>query len=170
MYQWVVFLHLLAAIIWIGGMFFLALVLVPVLRGETQERRSALLGAAGVRFRTVGWVCLVTLLVTGVFNLKNRGFSWGTVFSGDVFTGTDRFGHILAGKLLLLGLVLAVSAFHDFRLGPASIQAARTRDTGGDPARAETLRRRASLLGRLNALLALMIVFLAVALVRGLPW
>ena len=170
MYQWVVFFHILAAIIWIGGMFFLALVLVPTLRGESQAVRSALLGAAGVRFRTVGWVCLVALLVTGVFNLKNRGFSWETIASGDIFTETDTFGHILAGKLLLVALVLAVSAFHDFRLGPASIQAARSRDAGGDPARAETLRRRASLLGRLNALLALVIVFLAVALVRGLPW
>jgi uncharacterized membrane protein len=170
MYQWVVFLHILAAIIWIGGMFFLARVLVPALRVESQQFRSALLGATGVRFRAVGWVCLVTLVVTGVFNLRNRGFGWSTVLSAEIFRDTGVFGHILAGKLLLVAVVLAVSAYHDFRLGPATIEAARSRDAGGDSAPAEALRRRTSMMGRLNALLALVIVFLAVALVRGLPW
>jgi uncharacterized membrane protein len=161
MYQWVVFVHILAALVWVGGMWFLALVLVPALRREPPDRRAALLEAVGRRFRTVGWVAIAVLLVTGVWNVANRGFGW------DVFTAGGRFGHILAGKLALIAVVLALSALHDFRIGPASTRA---RLQGDDPRRAESLRRLASWIGRVNALLALVVIWLAVALVRGLPW
>ncbi len=161
MYQWVVFVHILAALVWVGGMWFLALVLVPALRRESPDRRAALLEAVGRRFRTVGWVAIAVLLITGVWNVANRGFGW------DVFTTSGRFGHILAGKLALVVVILALSALHDFRIGPASTRARRE---GGDPRRAEALRRAASWIGRVNALLTLIVIWLAVALVRGLPW
>ena len=165
MYQWVVFIHIVAAVAWIGGMFFVALVLVPVLRGEPRELRVKLLDAAGRRFRTVGWVAILTLLVTGVWNLHNRGLAWDTITSADLFGG--RFGHILAAKLAFIAAVLALSAVHDFVLGPASTRAGAGQ---ADPRRAEALRRAASWIARVNALLAVLIVGLAVALIRGLPW
>lgn len=165
MYQWVVFVYILAAIIWIGGILFLALVLVPVLRAQPRQARAALLGAVGDRFRTVGWIAIATLLVTGVWNLRNRGFDWATILSADIFAG--RFGQILLVKLSLVVAVLALSALHDFVLGPASTAAARDLDLDQ---RAEALRRTASWVARVNALLVLVIVGLAVGLVRGLPW
>lgn len=165
MYQWVVFVHVVAAIAWIGGMFFVALVLVPVLRGQSRELRVRLLDAAGRRFRTVGWAAILILRVTGVWNLHNRGLAWDTITSAALFRG--RFGHILAAKLAFVAAVLALSAVHDFVLGPASTRAAAA---PADPRRAEALRRAASWIARVNALLALLIVGLAVALVRGLPW
>jgi uncharacterized membrane protein len=66
MYQWIVWVHILAAIIWIGGMFFLPLVLVPVLRRQEPKLRAVLLDAVGRRFRTVGWIAIGLLLVTCV--------------------------------------------------------------------------------------------------------
>jgi copper resistance protein D len=57
--------------------------------------------------------------------------------------------------------MLAVSAIHDFVLGPAA---------GREPAgsdRATTLRRRAALLARVNALVGLLLVVAAVRLARG---
>jgi copper resistance protein D len=166
-YQWIVFLHIVAAIIWIGGMFFVALVLVPVLRRESQVLRAALLDAAGRRFRTVGWAAIGVLLVTGVWNLHNRGLSWRTIGSSALFEGT--FGRILMAKLLFVLLALTLSAVHDWVLGPAATRLAQQAgaDTEG---RAVRTRRIASWVARLNALAALVIVFLAVALVRGLPW
>lgn len=168
MYQWIVYIHILAAITWIGGMLFLAFVLVPALRSESPQVRAAMMGTVGRRFRTVGWIAIAVLLVTGVWNLHNRALPWRTIFSGDLFAG--RFGHILAAKLLAVAAIMAASAVHDFVLGPASTRAGRERATAAGARRAERLRRTASWLGRVNALLALVIVGLAVALVRGLPW
>jgi copper resistance protein D len=168
MYQWIVFVHIVAAIVWVGGMLFLPLVLVPVVRREEPRLRAALMSAVGHRFRTVGWVAIVTLLVTGVWNLRNRRLPWETILSGDLFSGT--WGRILAVKLALVAVVLALSVVHDFVLGPRSTRLAQQRDAAGAVQRAERLRRWASWLGRMNALLALAIVFLAVALLRGLPW
>jgi uncharacterized membrane protein len=164
MYQWVVWVHLLAAIVWVGGMFFLPLVLVPVLRRRDRSLRAELLDLVGRRFRTVGWIAIGTLLVSGVWNLRNRHLSWETILSADLFDGL--WGRILAWKLAFVAAILVLSAVHDFWLGPTSTRVSRD----GDARRTEQLRRSASWLGRLNALLALAIIFCASALVRGLPW
>jgi putative copper resistance protein D len=164
MYQWVVFVHIVAAIIWIGGMLFLPLVLVPVLRRQDRSLRTALLDATGRRFRTVGWVAISVLLITGVWNLHNRRLDWDVILSPRLFDGP--FGHVLAVKLALIAAVLVLSLLHDFGVGPASTRAAQD---SPNSRRAERLRRAASWIGRVNALLALTIIWLGVALVRGLP-
>jgi uncharacterized membrane protein len=164
-YQWVVFVHIVAAVIWIGGMLFLPLVLVPVLRRQQPSLRMALLDATGRRFRTIGWIAIAVLLASGVWNLHNRRLGWDVIFSPDLVRG--EFGRVLAIKLILIAAVLVLSLLHDFRVGPASTRAALANPDGN---RAERLRRTASWIGRANALLALIIIWLGVALVRGLPW
>lgn len=160
-----VWLHLLAASVWIGGMAFLALVLVPVLR-RPENRRSAasLFHWTGVRFRAVGWACLGLLVLTGIFQLGVRGFGWRDLLGGRLWAGPA--GRILALKLFLVAGVLGLSAVHDFAIGPRA-----TALWQADPAspQAWRLRRQASWIGRLNLLLALGAVALGVMLVRGTP-
>ena len=163
MLQLSVLLHILAALVWVGGMFFVALVAVPVARRRPPEERVALLDALGRRFRAVGWAAIAVLLVTGTANVALRGVTWEAVVSGQLL-GTA-FGQLLAAKLLAVLAMLGLSAWHDFGVGPAS-----TRAGGADPVRAAGLRRRASWIGRANATLALAVVALAVFLVRGPPW
>jgi uncharacterized membrane protein len=136
-------LHLLAAITWIGGMVFIALVLVPVTRGLADPAlRTRLVQETGRRFRTVGWIALGVLVATGLANLWLRPY----------LLWTPRF----QGKAALVVLALALGVLHDFVLGP---QAGRP---GADPA----LRRRASWVARVNLLVVLAVVFLGLAL-RG---
>jgi putative copper export protein len=58
------FLHVLAAAVWVGGQITLA-GLVPVLRPYGPEATRA----AARRFNIVAWSAFVVLLVTGVWNL-----------------------------------------------------------------------------------------------------
>jgi putative copper resistance protein D len=163
-YQLSVYVHLLAAIAWVGGMLFLALVVVPATREMAGPERARLFDAVGRRFRAVGWVCIALLLATGLVNLQQRGVSLASATSGELLRSP--FGQVLGLKLLLVAAMLSLSAVHDFGLGPAATRALL------DPSaavRGARLRRRAALVARVNGLLGLAVVFLAIALVRGLP-
>ncbi len=165
MYQLSVFLHIIATVVWIGGMLFLALVAVPATRKLPPAERGALFTSLGRRFRTVGWVCIALLLISGPINLGARGYSWESVTSGRLFEG--EFGRTLAIKLILVTIMVGLSLTHDLILGPASARAM------ANPATIHTaaaLRRRTSWLARFNLVLGLLVVACAVALVRGLPW
>ena len=159
-----VWLHILAATIWIGGMFFLVLVVVPWLRQGGRAGAGAFLRETGTRFRTVGWVCFGVLAVTGTFNLWIRGVRPRFFLDADWLSSS--FGRTVALKLGVFTIVLAISATHDFIVGPRAATVLE-RDPGSPEAAG--LRRMASLLGRANALLALALLAIAVALVRGWP-
>jgi len=160
-----VYLHILAAMVWIGGMIFLGIVLVPVVRKPFLRSRAAeLLRWTGERFRYVGWVTICTLLVTGTFNVAYR-FGWAGLVSRDLWAGG--FGRILAVKLILVGVILLLSAIHDFYVGPRATEILQQNPASPEAGR---IRRQASWFGRVNLLLSLAVVFLAIMLVRGLPW
>lgn len=159
-----VWLHVLAATVWVGGIFFLVLVVVPWLRSGAPQDPGAFLRDTGERFRTVGWACFAILIVTGSFNLWMRGVRLGSL--ADPEWWTSPFGSAVALKLAVFVLVLAVSLVHDFSVGPRATRAIRTAPRSAEAA---VLRRRASLLGRANGVLALVLVALGVVLVRGWP-
>jgi putative copper resistance protein D len=159
-----VWLHILSAITWIGGMVFLMLVVVPWLRRGDRAQAIVFLRETGTRFRTVGWACFAVLLITGAFNLAVRGVRLGDFGRAD-WLGSA-FGRAVLLKLTFFAAALLVSALHDFGLGPRAALAA---ERGTDPKDAERLRRWASLLGRANALIALVLVAMGVIIVRGWP-
>ena len=155
-------LHVLAAMLWLGGMFFLGVIGAPVLRAvEPPALRQRLFQALGTRARDVGWWAIAVLLVTGIANLHFRGWlHWGGVLGSGDFWRTGS-GHALALKLAAVTAMLAVSATHDFILGPMAGRAA------PGSASALVLRRRAALLARANALIGVVVVIAAVRLARG---
>lgn len=158
-----VWLHIIAVAVWLGGMLFLALVIVPVLRmPEHSAGAAALVQASGLRFRAVGWVCLAVIVGTGVFNLNHRGYDWSYVWNGLLWKGPQ--GRALAFKLGMVGGVLAMSVVHDWFLGPKASELL-IADPGSDAA--HRMRRTASWMGRLNVLLGLAIVAMAALFVRG---
>src|SRR5262245_22665866 len=67
------FVHLLGVAIWVGGMLFIALVLVPITRRlDDATLRTRLVQDVGRRFRTVGWIALGLIGATGIANLVLR--------------------------------------------------------------------------------------------------
>jgi uncharacterized membrane protein len=158
-----VWLHILTAAVWIGGMVFLVLVLVPVVRrSEYRGQAAGLLHLTGERFRWVGWVCLALFVLTGTVNLAYRGYEWIDLWDGTLWSGW--FGRVLGTKLLLVALIFAMSAVHDFVIGPRAT-AMMARSPTDEATR--RMRRTASWFGRLNLLVALIVVMLGIMLVRG---
>lgn len=161
-----VYLHILAVVVWLGGMAFLVLVLVPLVRRpEFRPQAAPLFHWVGTRFRPVGWACLTLLVVTGTIQVLARGVRLSDLLSAD-FWGSV-YGRTLAWKLVAVAVILGASAVHDFVVGPRAT--AIWRAGGSDPALVARVRRQASWLGRVTLLLALLAVALGVALVRGLP-
>ncbi len=167
MYQLAAYIHLLAAIVWLGGMLFLAMVLVPLTRGmqEPPGFSVRLLGSAARRFRAIGWGALITLVGTGIWILLERG-----VNPLNMVTGRGWFLETLRVKVLLVALILVLSAIHDFVIGPRLARMLEVeRGPGTGEERILQYRRMVSWLARINLVLALAIPVLSVLLVRGIP-
>ncbi len=152
-----VWLHLLAAVAWIGGMVFLSLVLVPVLKREPfAAQRGALIRAAAMRFRLVVWSAIGVLLTTGPLLLLSRGWSLGE---------PDGWPAVLIVKIVLIAILLMLTLAHDFFIGPRVsriLQIPEPSRTGHD----RLLVASSSWLPRLSLLLALAILFAAISLAR----
>jgi putative copper resistance protein D len=136
----VVWLHLVGAVVWVGGLLYVSHLVVPALaRGE-----RAYLGLL-VRGRVVAWAAIGLLLVTGLDNLRRARLDspW------------------LIGKLLLAMVLLALAAHRDFGLLP---RVRREIEQGVAPALALAGIRG---LDRVLVLLAAAILFLAVGVARG---
>jgi copper resistance protein D len=161
-YHALITVHLLAALVWLGGMFFLGLVGAPVLRAlEPPQLRQRIFAELGARFRTVGWVAIAVLVTTGTLMLQARGLlRWSGVLDSPAFWGSTT-GLALMAKLATVTVMVAASAVHDFIDGPAASAA-----TVGSP-QAARLRRRASILARVNAGVGILLVIAAVRLARG---
>jgi uncharacterized membrane protein len=164
LYEIAVWLHILAATIWVGGIAFLVLIVVPWLSGVDRRLGADLISVTGRRFRSIAWICFAVFAVTGTFSLSMRGVKLSS-FADTAWLRSD-FGLTVIMKLSLFALIVLLSLVHDFFVGPAATAAMQQEASS---LRARQLRRRASLLGRVTALLALAIVFVAVMLVRGLP-
>src|SRR5690606_40111438 len=112
------------------------LVLLPaVRRGEGPKRTAALVQKVGRRYRDVGWGALGVLAVTGTVNVALRGVGWADLWEGAFWSGA--FGRVLAVKLVLVGITLALSLIHDLVVGPratAAWQGLRQGEGGADGA------------------------------------
>lgn len=158
-------LHLIAAVFWIGGMLFLALAVVPVMRRPAFRSISpAFFEAVGVRFRTLGWTAVGVLVLTGLIHLWVRGATPDRWFDPVFWQGP--FGRALAGKLIAVAFVVGLNALHDFWAGP---RATRALQGDGPPAEAERWRARASWLARLTLLASLLALAFGLLLARGWP-
>lgn len=155
-------IHVLAAMFWLGGMFFLGLIGAPVLRAvEPASLRQRLFSELGLRFRSAGWIAIAVLLFTGVLNLWFRGWlRWDGFLGASAFWATAT-GRVLALKLLAVTTMVIIAAVHDFALGPAA-----SREAAGSEA-AFAARRRAAWLARVNALVGILLLVAAVRLARG---
>lgn len=143
-------LHVLGAAAWLGGLLFQSHVLFPVL---TWEGGADALATAVHRFRRLGWAALTLLVLSGFHNLTRLPPAAEMAEGGVI--------RLLALKLFLAVVVLMLAAQRDFGTAARLIRAVRA---GENPSRlARTLVR----LDRALLLLGAAIVYLGLAVSRG---
>ncbi len=165
----VVVIHIFSAIIWIGGAIFLALVMVPVARGmEPPAVGLMFLRKAAVRFRGIAWILLAILVVSGALALEGRGIGFDR-FNDEGFWSTE-IGTALLVKFVLVGVLLVMSGFHDFVLGPRVSDLIQQVGRGQPPPPSTVAaRKRLVMLARINLLVAIATAVVGMMLVRGVP-
>ena len=152
-----VWIHLLAAMVWIGGMVFLSVVLVPVLKRDGAFAQYALLfRTIAYRFRAVVWGPMGILVATGLTLAAGRSIP---------LMDPSRWPTIFAAKIGLVTLLFTLTLLHDLVVGP------RVRRSLGIPeaersARDRVLLRYSVLVPRISLLVALLVLLLAVVLAR----
>ncbi|GEM_PF-158230 len=169
----VLWIHILAAITWIGGMIFMVGIVGPYVRKTfPPEERAPLMAAIGQRFGLLSWGAIFTLIVTGIYNAVRFVRTW------DVLLNTT-FGHILLVKIALVAVMTGLSVTHDFFLGPrqrdlnAQLRKSQTLASetpeqktlmASAQQRLQRLRRWAILVAQLNLALGIVVILLAASL------
>jgi uncharacterized membrane protein len=140
--------HLLAAIVWVGGTVALVFVSVPPAQRLEGAQRAAMLRELGRRWRPIGWSALAIAVATG---------AWIASLEHAFDTTPTRFDVVLAVKGALVGLLVAGAYLHDFVLGPGLARQIRE----GKP---QSLRRVLVVIGRLNLLITVALPILGAVL------
>lgn len=148
-----VFIHVVCAAFWIGGMLFLPLVILPGIRQDPN--RISILYKTGIRFRYYGWISLLILVITGLLNMHLRGLP----FTLEFFT-KNNYGILVSYKAFLFMVILLISGLHDFFIGKKAIEEMELKKD-------DKIKTIARWSGRINLFIALVMAFIGVALVRG---
>jgi putative copper export protein/methionine-rich copper-binding protein CopC len=108
------FLHLLANSVWLGGLFVIALVIVPLLLQRGRDEREAYLAQSVPAFSVPALIAVGFLIITGPLNATVRLTSVQQLW-------TTPYGIVLDLKSLLFLIMVAISYHHAFRLRPALV-------------------------------------------------
>jgi uncharacterized membrane protein len=153
-----IWLHMLAAVSWIGGTIFLSVVLMPMLRHEPfVSQKAVLIRTTALRFRVVVWGAIAVLLLTGPPLLHQRGIP---------IADPAGWPMALSVKLGLVAILLLFTVTHDLIIGPRVgriLQIPTESRTSSDHAMVAW----SPWIARCSLVLTLAVLFAAVVLVRS---
>ena len=158
-------LHIIAAVTWIGGNLILAMVIVPHFRQNLPPvQRIQLLTQIGRRFEPVVWGCVGVLFFTGIINI---------FYAVDLTSPTALSGAFMRTLLIKLGLffvLVILTALHGMVLAPQLSAAIENLDPDLTdlPPEIKPLRSRMSIVSSLMGVVSLLILLAAVALRMGI--
>ncbi len=110
-----VWLHVLAAMTWIGGMVVFVAAVMPYFRRRPEAEKASFLEWFGQRFRVISWTCFSILAVTGTFNLWARGVRPADFLRADWHQTT--FGQMVTVKLTLVAVAVLLTILHERKAG-----------------------------------------------------
>jgi len=150
-------IHIIATVVWIGGIVFMALVVTPAAEGEAGCSRF--LTAIQRRFTPIANLSLIALIVTGVVQLT----------SSSNYVGFLNFSNIWAKAILLkhmtVGGMMTVALYMNLVLQPDINRTAMLLASGkAKPEDTAALSRRQSQISQINVVLSIVVLlFTAIA-------
>jgi copper resistance protein D len=145
----ILYLHVVAAVVWVGGLAFQAHGLLPAARRGS----AAVFADVARRARPITWTAISIVVLTGFYNVTQLG-----ALARVMETGA---GLMLAAKFILVILAVALTGQRDFA-HVALLQAALRSNADPTPALSAITR-----LDRAVLLLALVIIYLGLAISRS---
>ena len=105
------FLHLIATVVWIGGLVTLALVVQPVLNRSALaiQDRARLLEAVMKRFQPIANLSLAVLILTGMVQTFTDPLYKGFLNFGNTWAQAILFKHIAVLGMIVLAAILTFS-------------------------------------------------------------
>jgi len=153
-------IHLIAAVAWLGGLYYALAILRPSLRDTDPAAATRLALVSDMRFRIVALTALVGLLLTGLYMVSQilQGSASPAEFFG------SPYGRILGVKIILATIAIVIGLTAGFWLAPRLVTALEERDE----ARVRSTRRMLSALSWTGLVLGIAItVFVALLQVNA---
>lgn len=142
--------HMVATVLWIGGLFFQALFLQTIAEKLAPRDQANILEMLRKRFNPIAWLCLAVLVITGLTQMAaNENYAGFLAFTNSWAKS------ILIKHLLVIGMIL-LAAIQTWWLGPR-ISALSLRLATGQADSSEVIDRQ-RLLVRINLLLSLLVI------------
>lgn len=106
------FVHVLGAILWVGGQVTVSALVLPVARRRLGEReRAELMRTLGLRLGVITMAGFIpTQVASGVLLAWHKGVTWASL-------GDPGYGRTLAGKLVAFVLVMLAAGLHGWANG-----------------------------------------------------
>ena len=103
----IMWVHLVAASIWVGGSIFIGIVLAPLLKtmSDSVEGRLSIMIRVGRKFNSIAVPSLAALIATGLYNSSNLLRHPSLILS-------TTYGQILVVKVALVVILLVTFAIH----------------------------------------------------------
>ena len=150
-------LHILATVIWIGGLTSLSIFVLPAAkRTLLAQEYSKFLTALQKKMQPISWLCLVTLIFTGLFQMVTHPNYEGFLVIANTWSQAILLKHLAVGVMLIL------SAYVTWALIPSLQRMAFIQAMGKtvDEAEKQKLEQRQLSIMQLNLFLAVIILLL----------
>jgi len=112
-------LHVTAALVWFGHMFFWSLVAGFATKSIEPPETSLLVREVGLKWGGFGWPSLFVLVVTGIWMSALNGITMHHVLAGEFLH--EPLGRVMAAKLTIVGGMIGYQWFVGHKPAPKLI-------------------------------------------------
>ena len=152
-------IHVLAVTVWIGPQFMMFIAAIPALRTiEDRQVRAKVMRTIVTRFGWLAWAAMAVIVLTGLSNVfQVQGETSINIFDSDV-----RWFHIFNLKIVLVVIMVGLTAFHTFVIGPKQLALSEKAEV--DEAEAKRLRRSSMMISGTALLISIAVLLVAMIL------